>query len=109
MDNIISAIIAMDQQARAEIEEAQHLRKLQMETLKGDESQIQGELLEKARHRIELIKSSTHKEYVEEASSIAATGQMRIEKLEEYFAQNGERLEDMIFNRCIGAEGEPDE
>ncbi len=98
--DIIRQLIEMDRHAREMVEDAQTQRRHAELELAATKTRLETEIIERAQHRIDKIKTETTNEAERQKQAIETEGKRRMQQLTENFENNHTAWEDALFARC---------
>lgn len=101
MKNIINQIIEIDAVAQKRLDDANKIKEQYLQELKIKSQEVNEKLEEKTKNRIQKILVTESQFADEQKSNIEKETQKVIERLEETYKTNHEKLEQDIFNNVI--------
>ncbi len=102
MENIVSKIIEIDQQANQKLADSENRKREILANAKADASRCRAELETAAERRIREVRAFHQSEYDRKAALLAEQQRQAIAALDAAYAQKHTEIEDAIFHEIVG-------
>ena len=99
--SIIKQLIDMDRAARQIVEEAEAEKQKSDKLIAEEKARVEQEIMERAKRRIETMKSQNVDEANKEAISIEEEGRRLMAGLQNNYDENHEKWENAIYERVV--------
>jgi vacuolar-type H+-ATPase subunit H len=103
MDMIIRELMAIDQQARSEVHQAEEKQAQEKLRISQEKQDLHAQYVRRVQEKLNGFRQEAEKQFAEEMKRVEAGHQKDLAALETLFKKNESRLVEEIVSKCVGS------